>query len=129
MSDDPAAASPTADRIEIRRLELLLLCGVLPEERTRRQPIEVDLDLYLDLTSAAASDRLEETVDYGAVCMELAEVLAAEQFSLLERLAGRAAELVLGHAGVRAVTVSVRKLRPPVPAQVATTGVRLHRSR
>jgi dihydroneopterin aldolase len=117
------------DRIEVRGLELLLLCGVLPEERTRRQPFELDLDLQLDLSAAAASDRLEDTVDYGRVCMDLVEALEAEQFSLMERLAGRVVELVFAHPGVEAVTVAVRKLRPPVPAHVATTGVRLHRSR
>jgi 7,8-dihydroneopterin aldolase/epimerase/oxygenase len=117
------------DRIEVRGLELLLLCGVLPEERTRRQPFELDLDLHLDLSAPAVSDELSDTVDYGRVCMDLVEALEAEQFSLMERLAGRVVELVLAHPGVDAVTVAVRKLRPPVPASVATTGVRLHRSR
>lgn len=117
------------DRIEVRGLEVLALCGVLPEERTRRQPLELDLDLHLDLGAAARSDELTDTVDYGRVCLDVVELLGVEQFSLLERLAGRVAEVVLGHDGVEAVTVAVRKLRPPVPASVATTGVRIHRSR
>lgn len=117
------------DRIELRGLRLLVFCGVLPEERERRQPVEIDLDLHLDLARPASTDDLTDTVDYGSVCMTLADSLAAERFSLLERLAGRTAELVLADARVQAVTVAVRKLRPPVPAHVATTGVRLHRSR
>ena len=117
------------DLIEVRGLQLLLFCGVLPEERERRQPIEVDLDLHVDLRAAAASDDLSDTVDYGRVAMDLAQTLPAERFSLLERLAGRVIEVAFDQPAVTAVTVSVRKLRPPVPAQVATTGVRLHRDR
>jgi 7,8-dihydroneopterin aldolase/epimerase/oxygenase len=117
------------DAIQIRGLELLLYCGVLPEERERRQPFSIDLDLHVDLSAAAVTDALEDTVDYGAVCLTLIETLTAERFSLLERLAGRIVELVLSNPAVLAVSVSVHKLRPPVPAHVATTGVRLHRSR
>lgn len=121
--------TPRPDRIEVRGLHLLVFCGVLPEERERPQPLEIDLDLYVDIDAAATSDDLADTVDYGKVCMDLADTLAQERFSLLERLAGRCAELVLAEARVQEVTVRVRKLRPPVPAHVATTGVRLHRRR
>ena len=47
---------------------------------------------------------------------------------LLESLASAIAEEVLGRRGVEAVTVEVRKMRPPVPAQVAWVGVRLRRT-
>ena len=40
---------------------------MLPEEHQRAQPFEVDLDLELDLRPAGRSDRLADTVDYGAV--------------------------------------------------------------
>ncbi len=48
---------------------------------------------------------------------------------LLESLAGAIAELVLEDLHIEAVTVVVRKLRPPLDPQVASTGVRLHRRR
>ena len=117
------------DRIEIRGLELLVYCGVLPEEQARRQPFLFDLDLSLDLAAAAASDDLADTADYGSLIDLLADALAVERFQLLERLAGRVAELVFDNTRVDAVTVTVRKLRPPVAAHVDTTGVRIHRSR
>jgi dihydroneopterin aldolase len=41
--------------------------GVLPEERSRRQPLELDLVLTATLAPAGASDALADTVDYGAV--------------------------------------------------------------
>ncbi|MEM7272892.1 MAG: dihydroneopterin aldolase [Actinomycetota bacterium] len=118
-----------SDRIEIRGLELLVYCGVLPEEQARRQPFLFDLDLHLDLTLAGTSDDLDHTADYGHLIDVLAGALADERFQLLERMAARVAELLFEHSSIDAVTVTARKLRPPVAAHVDTTGVRIHRSR
>lgn len=118
-----------SDRIELRGLRVLGICGVLPEERERPQPLEIDLDVEADLTRAGASDALGDTVDYGAVARAAARVAAEERFGLLERLAERIAESVTAVAGVEAVTVAVRKLRPPVALQLASAGVRVTRRR
>ncbi len=118
-----------SDRIELRGLRTLGICGVLPEEQARPQPLEVDLDVEADLATAGASDRLEDTVDYGALCSVVERVVSAERFALLERLAARVAEVVLADDRVDAVTVAVRKLRPPVPQQLTTSGVRIVRRR
>ncbi len=118
------------DRIEVRGLELLVYCGVLPEEQARRQPFLFDLDIELDMTDAGQSDDLDHTVDYGALCGRLAEVLHGERFLLIERMATRITELILAEfARVDSITVVARKLRPPVPQHVGTTGVRIRRSR
>ena len=119
-----------ADVIELRGQQAVGICGALPEERERAQPLEVDLDVHADLSAAAASDALGDTIDYGALCTAVDAVLTTEEPVLLERLAGRLAEVVLAvDPRIEAVTVWVRKLRPPVPQQLATSGVRLHRER
>lgn len=129
MTTDPAGATGT-DRIELRGLELLGICGALPEERDRAQPLALDLDVELDLSVAGASDALVDTVDYGALCDAVATVVTKGAPQLLERLAEQVADVVLGlDQRVEAVTVSVRKLRPPVPHPLATSGVRIRRTR
>ena len=118
----------SGDRIELRGLRVTATCGVLPEEKARRQPFEVDLDVHVDLGAPSLSDDLTDTVDYGALCALVAGIAEGEAFNLLERFAGRVAEAVLAVPGVDAVTVTVRKLRPPVPEDLATSGVRIHRT-
>jgi len=118
-----------ADTIEIRGLRALCYCGALPEEQARAQPFEVDLDLEVDLTAACASDDLGDTVDYAGVIDAVAAVMEREHVALLERLAERIAQVAMADERVRAVTVAVRKLRPPVARQLDTTGVRITRSR
>lgn len=119
----------TSDRVEIRGLQLLAYCGVLPEEQARKQPFRLDLDLYADLSVAGRTDELEDTVDYGAVADRLVEQLSTERHRLVERLAQRVVDLAFEHSAVGAVTVRVRKLRPPIAAAIGTTGVRIHRVR
>ncbi len=117
------------DRIELRGLRASGYCGVLPEETQRPQPLEVDVVLEADLARAGTTDALDDTVDYGAVCSIIERVITTERFALLERLAERLAEVALSDERAEAVTVSVRKLRPPVAQQLDTAGVTIRRTR
>lgn len=122
-------ADPVGDVIELRGLRVLGRHGCLPEETQRDQPFEVDLDVHLDLAPAGRSDQLADTLDYAAVVAAAIGVVAGRPSALLERVAARIAEAVLVDGRVASVTVAVRKLRPPLPADVATAGVRITRAR
>jgi dihydroneopterin aldolase len=119
----------STDRIELRGLVASGICGALPEEKVRRQPLEVDLDVVADLSAAGRSDDLDDTLDYGALATAVEQVITDERFVLLERLAQRLADVVLEDGRALSVTVAVRKLRPPVPQVMATSGVRITRTR
>ena len=118
------------DRIELRGLRVVGRCGVLPEEIERGQPLEVDLDVVTDMAAAGVSDDLADTVDYGAICAAVERAITDGHVQLLEFLAGKVADAVLAVDGrISAVEVAVRKLRPPVPQHLATSGVRVTRLR
>src|SRR5262245_54896751 len=116
-----------ADRILITGIREMGVHGVLPEEQTRPQPFEVDLELEVDLTTPGATDELDDTVDYSAVCEAVSRVVASEKHRLLERLASRIAEVCLVDPRVEHVNVTVRKLHPPVRAMLDSVGVRIER--
>jgi dihydroneopterin aldolase len=118
-----------SDQIELRGLVAEGYCGALEAEQQHKQPLEVDLDVVLDLSVPGETDALDDTVDYGVLCAMVERVITSERFTLLERLATRIAEVALADERVSEVTVSVRKLRPPVPQQLRTSGVRLTRTR
>jgi len=118
------------DRIELRGLWVDAICGVLPHERTNPQPLELDLDVLVDLSEAGESDALVDTIDYGAVTAVAANVAAKLEPQLLEHLASVIADAVLAiDDRIAAVEVAVRKLEPPVPERLATSGVRIERTR
>lgn len=123
-----AVAGGATDRIELMGLQVVGICGALPEERERAQPLEVDLVVEADLAPSGASDDLADTIDYGALCDAVAAVITGGAPQLLEHLAAEIATAALAvDPRARAVTVAVRKLRPPVPHALATSGVRIRR--
>lgn len=90
--------------------------GVTDEERLLPQLLEVDLEVSLDLASAAASDSLADTLDYAELVDACRRVVEEGTQRLLEAVAGAIADEVVGRPGVRGVTVRVRK--PAVPLDV-----------
>ena len=97
------------DRIELRGIAAEALVGVFEHERHAKRPVFVDLGLTCDLGAAAASDRLEDTVDYFALTQRVRERCGASSYRLIEALAGDIAATCLANPRVLAVTVTVHK--------------------
>ncbi len=75
------------DAIRIDSLPVECIVGILPEERVNAQPLVVTIELRGDFDKAAESGAFAETVDYSAVAMEVAFILTAGRFPLLETAA------------------------------------------
>lgn len=116
------------DRIEINGLTVTAVVGALPHEREIAQPLRFDLALLVDLRDAGRSDELGDTVHYGEVAERVAAAVRENKDVLLERLADRVAEIVVGFDRVEAVELTVTKLRPPIPETVDTTAVSIRRT-
>lgn len=115
------------DTIILTGVRALGAHGVLPEEQSRPQPFEVDLELAVDLAPAGRSDALSDTVDYDALAARVVQIVEAGGCALLEALAARIADACRADPRVQAVTVTVRKLRPPVPVHLEHVAVRIER--
>ena len=92
--------------------------GCLPEERERGNIFRVDLTLTLDVDRAAASDNLEDTVNYGAVYKVVKREMSVPS-NLIENVAVRIARSVKdGFPQVGSVQVCLSKRNPPVAGPV-----------
>jgi dihydroneopterin aldolase len=118
-----------SDRITLRGLTVRGHHGVFDHERRDGQDFVVDAVLEVDVRTAAASDLLADTVDYGTLAQDLAAVVAGEPVDLLETLAERLAQACLRDPRVRAATVSVHKPQAPIPLQFADVAVTVRRER
>ena len=116
-----------SDVIEIRGLRVVAAHGVLPAEQARSQPFELDLDVEVDAAAAARNDDLADAVDYGILVELVTEVVRGGPYRLLETIAESVAAAVLARPGVGGVSVTIRKVRPPIAMDVATVGVRVTR--
>jgi 7,8-dihydroneopterin aldolase/epimerase/oxygenase len=112
--------------IELRGVRCDAVVGVLSEERTRPQPLSLDIDLVRPLESAARSDDLTETTNYADVVADAVRVATDGHFYLLEALAAAVAASALAlDPAISSVEVTARKLEPPLPTDVDTVGVRV----
>jgi dihydroneopterin aldolase len=115
--------------IRLAGLEVFAYHGVLASEKERGQRFLIDVEVALDLTTAGATDRLEDTIDYGALARAVHERVATERWDLLERVAERVAELVLELPKVELVTVTVHKPEAPLPIGFEDVAVTVRRHR
>ena len=101
--------------------------GVSDVERSLPQLLEVDLEVALDLSRAAASDELADTLDYGELVEVCRRVVEEGSQRLLEAVAGAIAEEVTSRPGVAGVTVRVRKPAVPLDVELDFAQVELRR--
>jgi len=99
----------TTDRIHIRDLMISCIVGTKPDERVHKQNVTLNLTLESDLSDAARSDSIEDTVNYQVLKNEIVALVEKSEYFLIETLSTKVAELCLSRDGVDAVTVSVDK--------------------
>ena len=97
------------DKIIIKCLKVKSIIGTLPEERTKKQEIEFNIELSCDLSAAGASDDLNDTVNYQAVEEDVYAMAEKSSFLLLERLAEEAAKVCLKYDPVKGVRITLDK--------------------
>jgi dihydroneopterin aldolase len=119
-----------SDRIFIKELALHANHGVMAHEAKVGQTFMLDLDLEIDLSAAARSDKVVDTVSYDKVVDCVRETFCGQRFRLIEAAAGRVADSVLAaFPRVRSVRVTIHKPHAPIAATFSDVGVTLVRSR
>lgn len=103
--------------------------GVYAFERERGQDFVVDVRLELDLSAAARSDDVADTVHYGELAERLAAIVGGEPVNLIETLAARLADACLADGRVAAATVTVHKPQAPIDLEFADVAVTVRRER
>lgn len=102
--------------------------GVAPSEREEGQDYLIDVECGLDTSRAAASDRLQDTVDYSELIRNIREVVGGESFYLLEALGEAVAAQALVHPTIETVRVAIFK--PALAGDdLKAVGVVIERSR
>jgi dihydroneopterin aldolase len=115
--------------VELRGVELFGYHGVLDDERRSGQRFLVDLELEPSDATAAASDRIEDAVDYRDVVAVVQSVSDRTAYRLLEAFAAAIADELLQQLPLRRVAVRVRKPDVVLGAPVEHAAVRLERTR
>lgn len=83
------------DIVFIRGLVIETIVGIHDWEKQSRRPVVLDLELGCDCAGAAATDRIEDALDYDTITRRLREHVSASRFELIETLAETCADLLL----------------------------------
>lgn len=118
------------DKFILTGLELFGRHGCSAEERKYTQPFIVDAELYFDISKAAATDDLADTIDYVAVLADIKAIVEGTSRNLIETVAQEiAAVLLSNHQRLDAVKIILRKPAPPVREKFSGAAVEIFRSR
>jgi dihydroneopterin aldolase len=82
------------DIVYIRELNIKTVIGIFDWERKVKQTVSLDLEMGTDIAKAAATDHIDDTLDYKAVSKRLIAFIEASEFQLVETMAERVTEIV-----------------------------------
>ena len=117
-----------SDVIRLSDITIFGFYGVSPAEREVGQKIQIDLDLYTDLTRACRTDALQDTINYEAAYSTVMEVVGGDKrFRLLEALGEEICGAIVSEFAVSRVVIRLRKLNLPFPNNLSHVEVELTR--
>jgi dihydroneopterin aldolase len=117
----------STDKVFIEALEIECVIGIYDWERKIRQPVVLDIEMDFDNRVPAASDAIEDTLDYKAVSKRLIEFVGGSSFGLVEALAEQCCRIILEEFGVERVRLKLSKVGAVRGARAV--GVILERAR
>jgi 7,8-dihydroneopterin aldolase/epimerase/oxygenase len=115
------------DLILIKGLRFECIVGINPDERINPQPVQLDLEIGTDISTAAANEDIGSTVDYGEIAIAVEVLVKARQFLLLETLAEQTTAMILDRWLVSSVRLTV--LKPHAIAHADAAGISIYRCR
>ena len=127
MSTEPSLSAP--DRLAVRGIECHGHHGVFDFEREQGQRFVIDLALGVDTRPAAASDDLQDTVDYGSLVAAVRRGVENDPVDLIETLAERIARICLADERVAWTEVTVHKPEAPIDGTFTDVALTITRSR
>jgi dihydroneopterin aldolase/D-erythro-7,8-dihydroneopterin triphosphate epimerase len=115
------------DEIRINGLFLRTIIGINHDEREQKQDVRINLVLGVDTRPAAASDNIDDAVNYRTITKQVVDMVESSRFFLVERMAEAIAKLCLLEPRVAWVKVSIEK--PAALRFARSVGIAIKRSR
>ena len=97
------------DIIYLHGLKVDCVIGVWEWERRITQHITIDLDMGFDISAAAASDNLDDTLSYKDVAKRVEFFVSESRFQLVEKLVEEIAQILLDEFSIKWCRVKVNK--------------------
>jgi dihydroneopterin aldolase len=98
------------DIVFIKGLRIETVIGIYDWEKAVRQPVVLDLEMATDVRRAAASDKIDDALNYKSVSKRLKQFVGDSRFELVETLAEHCAAIILTEFSVPWVRLTLNKV-------------------
>ena len=119
----------TTDELAVTGIECFAHHGVFDFEKREGQTFVVDLVLGLDTRAAAASDHLDDTVNYGSLALDVKAAVERDPVDLIETVVQRIADVCLKDGRVQWTRVTLHKPDAPIDATYSDVALTITRTR
>ena len=131
-SRDPTSKQPCQiientlmDTVFIQQLAVKTTIGVYDWEKKIKQQLLLDIEMSSNITDAASSDNIDDTIDYASVASTITCFIEQNSFELIETVAEKVAAIILDEFAVSQVSITLEK--PGAVENAHTVGVRITR--
>jgi len=97
------------DTIFLRKLQIETIIGIFDWERKVKQAVFFDIEMATDVKKAAASDYIDDALDYKLISKSIIHFVEKSEFQLIETLAEKVADLIMTEFNVPWVRLSLNK--------------------
>ncbi|MET0533067.1 MAG: dihydroneopterin aldolase [Steroidobacter sp.] len=97
------------DKIFLTQLSVECIVGIWDWERRVKQTVVIDVEMAADIRRAAATDSIDDTIDYKRVAKRLLAFVGDSQYQLVETLTEQIARVIVTEFGVSWVKVRLNK--------------------
>tara|TARA_B100000963_G_scaffold218906_1_gene190879 strand:- start:2589 stop:2960 length:372 start_codon:yes stop_codon:yes gene_type:complete len=99
----------SVDKIFLSEIKIETTVGIWEWEKRIKQTVIIDIEMSADIKKAAATDDINDTLNYKAVAKSVRKLVEESQFQLVETMAEKISELILTEHDVDWVKVKVNK--------------------
>jgi len=97
------------DKVFIKNLEIDAIIGIYDFERTTKQKVVFDIEMWWDVAKAAKSENIDDALNYKTLSDQLKDYVGKSQFQLIETLAEEVASIIIGQYAVESVKLTLHK--------------------
>ena len=115
------------DKIFLEALEIECIIGIFDWEREQKQKVLIDFEFPADIRKAAATDSIEDTIDYKSISKRTIDFVSSSSYQLIETLAEKLAEMILTEFELPEITLRVSK--PGAVRGSKNVGIQITRQR
>jgi dihydroneopterin aldolase len=115
------------DTVFIQQLAVKTTIGVYDWEKKIKQQLLIDIQMSSDITGAASSDNIDDTIDYAVVASTITCFIEQNSFELIETVAEKVAAIILNDFAVTQVSLTLQK--PGAVQNAQSVGVNITRQK